>query len=210
MGLMHTDLAQFLTQVSSVAAALILYIGLVLLVMAILDYAYQKYEFEESIKMSKQEIKDEHKQLEGDPQVKARIRQLMRDASRKRMMAELPGADVVITNPTHLAVAIKYDTQSMDAPRVIAKGARLLAKKIREVAKENNIPVMENKPLARALYESTPVGSPVPGNLFGAVAEILAFVYQVQGTLTRKAEENRARLRRSGRLKDLELGIEGS
>ena len=168
--------------------------------MAALDYWYQRYEFEESIRMSKQEIKDEYRQLEGDPQVKARIRRLQQDASRRRMLAELPTADVVITNPTHLAVAVRYDENNMDAPRVIAKGARLLAERIKEIAREHQIPVMENKPLARALYESTPVGAQVPSALFDAVAQLLAFVYQMQGKLAEKARRNRERIAKKGGL----------
>ena len=127
--------------------------------------------------------------------------QLQQEASRRRMLSDLPNADVVITNPTHLAVAIRYDGAKMDAPVVIAKGARLLAQKIKSVAKEHYIPIMENKPLARALYKSTSVGAAVPGALFAAVAELLAFVYQTQGKLEQKAQQNRERiLARGGRI----------
>jgi flagellar biosynthetic protein FlhB len=195
---LQSDLGQFFNQLGALSSQLFLRLGLCLLGLAALDYWYQRYEFEESIKMSKQEVKDEYKQLEGDPQIKARVRQIQRENSRRRMLADLPKADVVITNPTHLAVAVQYDGKAMDAPRVVAKGARLMAERIKELAREHEIPVMENKPLARALFESTPVGGQVPGNLFSAVAELLAFVYQMQGKLVEKAQENRERLARSG------------
>ena len=200
VALMNTDMGMFYSAVGALSTALILRIGFSLLALAALDYWYQRYEFEESIKMSKQEIKDEYRQLEGDPQVKARIRRLQQDASRRRMLAELPTADVVITNPTHLAVAVRYDENNMDAPRVIAKGARLLAERIKEIAREHQIPVMENKPLARALFESTPVGAQVPSALFDAVAQLLAFVYQMQGKLAEKARRNRERIAKKGGL----------
>ncbi len=192
--LMAQDSGALFGNLVHLSAQLFLRLCLALLVLAALDYWYQRWEYEESIKMSKQEIKDEYRQLEGDPQIKARVRQLQREASRRRMLKDLPKADVVITNPTHLAVAVRYDTRSMEAPVVVAKGARLMAERIKEIAREHSIPVLENKPLARALYETTPVGGQVPGTLFAAVAELLAYVYQLQGTLARKAEENRRRI----------------
>lgn len=200
LNLMNSDMLLFWGAIGSLSTALILRVALALLVLAALDYWYQKYEFEESIRMSKQEVKDEYRQLEGDPQIKARIRRLQQDASRRRMLADLPTADVVITNPTHLAVAVRYDETSMDAPRVIAKGARLLAQRIKQIAKEHRIPVLENKPLARALYESTPVGGAVPSALFDAVAQLLAYVYQMQGKLLEKARRNRERVMKKGGL----------
>ena len=133
------------------------------------------------MKMTKQEVKDEYKNQEGDPQIKSKQRQRMQEASRRRMMQQLPQADVVITNPTHYAVAIKYDPQIYDAPYVIAKGADYLAQKIKESAKENHIEIVENKPLARMLYANVDVGSVVPPELYQAVAEVLAFVYHLQG-----------------------------
>jgi flagellar biosynthetic protein FlhB len=200
MNLMNSDMLLFWAAIGSLSTAVILRIGLALLVLAALDYWYQRYEFEESLKMSKQEVKDEHRQMEGDPQIKARIRRLQQDASRRRMLAELPTADVVITNPTHLAVALRYDELGMDSPRVIAKGARLLAQRIKDIARQHKIPVMENKPLARALYETTPVGGAVPSALFDAVAQLLAYVYQMQGTLLEKARRNRERVAKKGGL----------
>ena len=153
----------------------------VLLVIGIADYIYQKHKFKEDMKMTKQEVKDEYKNQEGDPQIKGKQRQRMMEASRRRMMQQLPEADVVITNPTHFAVAIKYEPEVYDAPYVVAKGADYLAQKIKDVAKENHIEIVENKPLARMLYANVDVGSVVPPELYQAVAEVLAFVYHLQG-----------------------------
>ena len=150
-------------------------------IIALLDYIYQKVKFRNDMKMTKQEVKDEYKNQEGDPQIKSKQRQRMQEASRRRMMQQLPQADVVITNPTHYAVAIKYDPELYDAPYVIAKGADYLAQKIKEEAKEHHIEIVENKPLARMLYANVDIGSVVPPELYQAVAEVLAFVYHLQG-----------------------------
>lgn len=155
-------------------------LAFLLLVIAVFDYAYQKWEFERSIKMSKQELKEEYKQMEGDPQIRSKIRQKQRELARSRMMSSVPGADVVITNPTRLAVALEYDRKVMDAPVVCAKGSGFLARRIREVAEENAVPVVENKPLARSLFETLEVGEEVPEELYRAVAEVLAFVYRIR------------------------------
>lgn len=156
-------------------------IALVYLIIALLDYAYQKFKFAKDMRMTKQEIKEEYKQQEGDPQIKGKIRQKMMEASRRRMMQDLPKADVVITNPTHYAVAIKYDPEEYEAPIVLAKGEDYLAQKIKETARENHIEIVENKPLARMLYANVEVGQLVPPELYQAVAEVLAFVYHLQG-----------------------------
>lgn len=153
---------------------------LIMIVVAILDYAYQKWKFLEDQKMTKKEVKDELKQTEGDPMVKSRIRQLQQEAARKRMMAEVPEADVVVTNPTRLAVALKYDGTYMDAPMVIAKGAGSVAKNIRRIARENDIPLVEDKQLARNLYGYVDIGSEVPLEYYQAVAELLAYVYRLK------------------------------
>ena len=158
-------------------------ISIVYIVLAFVDFGYQKYKFAQDMKMTKQEVKEEYKQQEGDPKVKGKIRQRMQEASRRRMMQQLPTADVVITNPTHYAVAIKYDPEEADAPIVLAKGADYLAGKIKEVAKENHIEIVENKPLARMLYANVDVGQAVPPELYQAVAEVLAFVYKLQGKI---------------------------
>ncbi len=145
------------------------------------DFIYQKFKFKKDMKMTKQEVKDEYKNQEGDPKVKSKQRQRMMEASRRRMMQSLPEADVVITNPTHYAVAIKYDPELYDAPYVLAKGADYLAQKIKDTAKEHHIEIVENKPLARMLYANVEVGGIVPPELYQAVAEVLAFVYHLQG-----------------------------
>lgn len=156
-------------------------IAAVYMVIAFLDFAYQKWKFHSDMKMTKQEIKDEYKNQEGDPQVKGKQKQRMREASMRRMMQQLPEADVVITNPTHYAVAIKYDPDKYDAPYVLAKGENYLAQRIKEIAKENNIEIVENKPLARMLYANVDIGGLVPPELYQAVAEVLAFVYHLKG-----------------------------
>ncbi len=166
--------------IGRVAFKITLMTCIVLLILALLDYFYQRWEFEKSIKMSRQEIKDEFKHTEGDPLIKSRIRRLQRDIARKRMMASVPKADVVITNPTHLAVAIRYDQENMNAPVVVAKGAGYLAEKIREIATEHQIPIVENKPVAQVLYKIANIGDMIPADLYRAVAEILAYVYRLK------------------------------
>jgi flagellar biosynthesis protein FlhB len=148
-----------------------------LIVLALLDYLYQRWEYEKGLRMSRQEVKDEYKQSEGDPIIKARIRRIQREAARKRMMANIPKADVVITNPTHLAVAIQYDPNKMYAPTVVAKGAGYVADKIKEIALASKVPVIENKPVAQLLYKTVDVDRAIPEDLYRAVAEILAYVY---------------------------------
>nr|MCR5303084.1 EscU/YscU/HrcU family type III secretion system export apparatus switch protein [Lachnospiraceae bacterium] len=135
------------------------------------------------VKMTKQEVKDEYKNQEGDPQIKGQQRRRMQEASRRRMMQALPEADVVITNPTHYAVALKYDQSVADAPFVVAKGADFLARKIKDTAREHNIEIVENKPLARTLYANVEIGESVPPELYQAVAEILAYVYHLKGKI---------------------------
>ena len=174
-------LLQALQLVAETVTDLGIRVALIYMIIALADFIYQKVKFSMDMRMSKQEIKEEYKQQEGDPQIKGKIRQRMREASQRRMMQNLPQADVVITNPTHYAVAIKYDPQVADAPLVIAKGEDFLAAKIKEVAKENHIEIVENKPLARMLYANVDVGQAVPPELYQAVAEVLAFVYHLQG-----------------------------
>lgn len=158
-------------------------ISLFYLIISAVDYLYQKWKFSEDMKMTKQEVKDEMKNAEGDPQIKGKIRQKMREASRRRMMQSVPEADVVITNPTHLAVAILYDAERYQAPIVLAKGEDFLAQKIKEVARQNKIQIVEDKPLARMLYANVEVGELVPPELYQAVAEVLAFVYNAEGRI---------------------------
>lgn len=175
------SLNQGIVLVGNLVVRLGIRISLFYMLIAAADFIYQKIKFKNDMKMTKQEVKDEFKNSEGDPQIKSKQRQRMMEASRRRMMQKLPEADVVITNPTHFAVAIKYDPDLYDAPYVIAKGADHLAMKIKEVAKENKIEIVENKPLARMLYANVDVGGVVPPELYQAVAEVLAFVYHLQG-----------------------------
>ncbi|MFQ9933467.1 MAG: flagellar biosynthesis protein FlhB [Lachnospiraceae bacterium] len=155
-------------------------ISMVYFVVGIADYVFQKRKFSQDMKMTKQEVKDEYKNTEGDPAIRGQQKRRMREASQRRMMQQLPQADVVITNPTHFAVALKYDLEIAKAPVVLAKGEDFLAQKIKEAAKENNIEIYENKPLARALYQSVDVGEEIPPELYQAVAEVLAFVYSLK------------------------------
>lgn len=152
-----------------------------LLVLGLLDYLLQRYRFEKNLRMTKQEVKEEMRQTEGDPRVKARIRSLMRQLAARRMMAEVPRADVVITNPTHVAVALVYDAARMIAPQVVAKGQGFVALKIIALAQEAKVPLVQNVALARALYRSVEVGAVIPTTLYRAVAEVLAYVYRLRG-----------------------------
>ncbi|MDO8586200.1 MAG: flagellar biosynthesis protein FlhB [Armatimonadota bacterium] len=153
--------------------------ALAMLAIGVLDYIYQRFHFEQTLRMTKQEIKDEHKRAEGDPQVKGRIRQRQRDLARGRQIQEVARADVVITSPTHIAVALKYDTNKMSAPTVVAKGQRLIAEKIKAMAEAHQVPIVENPPIARLLYKVVEVGHQIPEDLYQAVAEILAYVFQM-------------------------------
>lgn len=156
-------------------------IAMAYMIIAFIDLIYQRRKFHKDMMMTKQEVKDEYKNSEGDPQVKGKIKSRMMEASRRRMMQQLPQADVVITNPTHYAVAIKYNAEESDAPIVVAKGADYLAQRIKEIARENDVEIVENKPLARMLYTNVEVGEMVPPELYKAVAEVLAYVYHLQG-----------------------------
>jgi flagellar biosynthetic protein FlhB len=173
------DIYGVIATFTSIAYEIGLKTGLALLILAAADYAYQRYSFEQSIKMTKEEIKEEHKQAEGDPQIKSKIKRRQLEMSMHRMMQAVPTADVVITNPVHLAIAIKYEAGEMGAPKVVAKGQRLVAEKIKELARENDVPVVEDKPLARSLFKSVEIDEEIPVDLYKAVAEILAYVYQL-------------------------------
>jgi flagellar biosynthetic protein FlhB len=159
----------------------------VMTVIAGLDVLYQRYKHHQDMKMSKQEVKDEHKQSEGDPQVKQRLRQLRMEKSRKRMMAAVPTADAVVTNPTHYAVALAYQHGEMSAPRVVAKGTDAVARRIREVAEEHDVPLVENPPLARALYAGVELDQEIPPEHYKAVAEIIGYVMRLKGKLPQAA-----------------------
>lgn len=175
------SVAQLAAVMGQKALWVTLKVGVAILALSIIDFAYQRYDYEKSIKMSHQELKEEFKDTDGNPQVKSQIRRLQREMSRRSMMAAVPEADVVVTNPTHLAVALKYAIDSMGAPTVIAKGERLIAQRIKEIAREHDIPVIEDKPLARSLFKLCDIGDFVPESLFRAVAEVLAYVYRLKG-----------------------------
>ena len=170
------DLEQILLEIKDLALLMAAAVVGVMTVIAVLDFMYQKWDFIENQKMSRQEIKDENKQSEGDPQVKARIRQVRTERARQRTMAAVPTADVLVTNPTHFAVALKYDAETMAAPRCVAKGQDLLALKMRDIANENDVPIVENPPLARALHAGVEVDQEVPPQFYQAVAEVIGYV----------------------------------
>lgn len=183
LNLYDMGLMQAINLAAEIMVDLGIRIAIVYMIIAFADFAYQKVKFKNDMKMTKQEVKEEYKQQEGDPQVKGKIRQKMQEASRRRMMQNLPQADVVITNPTHYAVAIKYDPETAAAPVVIAKGEDFMAARIKEAAKENNIEIVENKPLARMLYANVEIGEMIPPELYQAVADVLAFVYHLKGKI---------------------------
>ena len=163
-------------------AAIGLIVGLAII--AAIDVPFQLWQYYSKLRMTKEEVRQEYKEMEGDPQLKARIRSQQREMARKRMMSEVPKADVVVTNPSHFAVALKYDSGSMGAPQVVAKGMNLIAQKIRELAEEHAVPVLEAPPLARALYRHADIGDQIPAPLYTAVAEVMAYVYQLQQFMT--------------------------
>lgn len=172
-------------QIMGFAAYLIFLLGLrlalVLFIIAIFDYAYTRYKYEQNLRMSKQELKEELRRMEGDPLVKERRRRVARQLAMQRMQYTVPKADVVVTNPTELAIALKYDSETMTAPRVVAKGAGFLAARIRQIAVQNKVPIIERKPLAQALYKTVEIGQEIPPAFYKAVAEILAYVYELTG-----------------------------
>ena len=179
--LMQLGVAQILLFIAKAAFKIIFLICLALIVLAFLDYVYQRWQHEENLKMTKQEVKDERKQTEGDPKVKSRIRKVQFEMAVRRMMEEVPEADVVITNPVHLAVALKFEASQMHAPTVVAKGAGHVAQRIKEIAGEHHVPVVEDKPLAQTLFKMVEIGEFIPEELYRAVAEILAYVYRIKG-----------------------------
>ncbi len=181
LSLAQTPLGGIFSFTAGIVVSLGIKIAAILVLLALFDYLYQRYEHEKSLKMSKQDIKDEYKTTEGNPLIKGKIKEKQRKLAMQRMMQEIPKADVIITNPTHFAVAIKYEAGKMDAPVVLAKGQDYVALKIREKAQELQITIMENKPLARALYEQVQIGESIPADLFQAVAEVLAYVYRMKG-----------------------------
>ena len=168
---------------TGVAFKLGLRIALALLFLSVLDFAFQKYDHIRNLRMTRQEVKEEFKEHEGDPQIKSRVKRIQREMAQKRMLKEVENADVVLTNPTHIAVALRYDMEEDIAPLVVAKGERLIAEKIKEIAEKFGVPVIENKPLARALFEIAEVGMMIPEKLYRAVAEVLAHAYKLKGKI---------------------------
>ena len=184
--LIHQEVGQILVFIGRVALKVCFFVCLAMIVLAVLDYTYQHWQHEQDLKMTKQEVKDEMKQTYGDPKIKARIRGVQMEMARRRMMEAVPEADVVITNPTHLAIALKFDAREMIAPRVLAKGSGHIAQRIREIAAEHQIPLVEEKPLAQALFKMVEIGDYIPAELYRAVAEVLAYVYRLKGMYARE------------------------
>ncbi len=185
-GLMNMDVLDIFYFIARVASRIIIFTALSLLFLTFMDYLFQQWQHEKELRMTKQEIKDETKQREGDPLVKARIRRIQMEMARRRMMDAVPKADVVVTNPTRLAVALRYAADRMAAPVVVAKGANFIAARIREIASASGVPIVENKALAQALYISVKIGETVPVALYKAVAEVLAYVYRLKGIYARR------------------------
>jgi flagellar biosynthetic protein FlhB len=178
--LMDQQPIQILSFMARIAFWIFLKSALIICILAAADYAFQRWQFLKKMKMTKQEVKEEAKQTEGDPLVRGRIRSIQREMARRRMMAEVPKADVVITNPTHIAIAMRYDNMTMEAPTVIAKGAGIIAHRIKTIADEHGIPMVEDKPLARLLFKSVEINATIPENLYQAVAQVLAYVYSLK------------------------------
>jgi flagellar biosynthetic protein FlhB len=178
--LAHASPMAVVTAVEDTAFAIGIRFGVFLLILGCADFAWEKWRMQQSLMMSKTEVKEEAKQSEGSPEAKGAVKQRQRAAARRRMMAAVPRATVVVTNPTHYAIALEWNEETMAAPVLVAKGADLMAKRIREVAKEHNIPIMESPPLARTLYDKVPLDSPVPPDLYAAVAQVIAFVYKLK------------------------------
>jgi len=184
------SVAQIFSYMGHVTFRLIGGVCVFMALLATLDYGFQRWDLERRMRMTKQEVKEEFKQREGDPLIKSRIKRIQRDLAQKRMMEKVPKADVIITNPTHIAIALQYDRETMVAPVMTAKGADLIAEKIKEVARKYNIPVVENKPLARNLFKNLKIGQAVPKSLYNAVAEILAYVYRLKGKIHNVAQNH--------------------
>jgi flagellar biosynthetic protein FlhB len=181
IALWNQETVQIFQYIGKVSFDLFLKTVFVMAALAGVDYAFQRWSYEKSLRMTRREVQDEYKQTEGDPLIKSRIRSIQRELARRRMMAEVPKADVIITNPTHLAVALRYRAKDMSAPKVVAKGAELVAEKIKEIARAHGVPLVENKPVAQVLYKTVDLGQTIPSSLYQAVADLLAYVYRLRG-----------------------------
>jgi flagellar biosynthetic protein FlhB len=179
------SLNQIMSMMGEVTVRLLAGLGIFMAVLAAADYFFQRFQLEKQMRMTKQEVKEEHKSREGDPMIKARIRRIQREMANKRMMADIPKADVIITNPTHIACALRYNPETMASPTLVAKGADKMAERIKEVAREHGIPIMENKPLARTIFKSLKIGHAIPRELFTAVAQVLSYVYKLKRKVAR-------------------------
>ena len=188
------DLSQIFSYLGVITFKLLLVVGLFMLILAAADYFFQRWQLEQEMMMSKQEIKEEHKSREGDPLIKARIRKVQREVANRKMMREVSKGDVVITNPTHIAIVLKY-SDKLPAPQLIAKGGDLVAERIKQIARENNIPIIENKPLARTIFKTLKIGQVIPRELFVAVAEVLSYVYRLRRK-SKKANFSKAQAER--------------
>lgn len=182
--LVTLTVSELMVYIGDIVFKLFLAVGFFMGFLAAFDFMFQKYDLEKKMRMTKQEVKEENKSREGDPLVKARIRRVQREMASRRMMEEVPKADVIITNPTHIAVAIKYSAQ-MVSPTIVAKGAGAVAEKIKKIAKENNVPVVENKPLARTIFKTLKIGQNIPRELYTAVAEVLSYIYKLRKKVKR-------------------------
>ncbi|TVM00213.1 MAG: flagellar biosynthesis protein FlhB [Candidatus Brocadia sp. WS118] len=178
--LMDTSLSSIFAISMKLMYGLALRVSTALIILAVLDYFYQKWQYKRNLRMTKEEVKEERKQMDGDPLIKSKIRSIQRQMAMKRMMSSIPKADVVVTNPSHFAVALKYDGAEMKAPTVVAKGADLIAKRIKEIAKKHKVPLVEDKLLAQTLYKTVEVGREIPQKLYYAVAKVLSYVYQLK------------------------------
>jgi flagellar biosynthesis protein FlhB len=180
MTLSRLSVGKAVSYIGQITLQMGLIASVLLIFLSVMDYLYQRFDHEKNLRMSKQDVKDEYKKSEGDPQIKSKIKEKQRQMAMQRMMQDVPNADVIITNPTHFAIAIKYDESKSDAPYVVAKGVDYVAQRIKQIAKENSVVTVENKPLARALYKEIEIGDRIPEDFFKAVAEILAYVYRLK------------------------------
>lgn len=178
--LMDRETMGILQFIGSISMRIFFRTLLVMIALAAMDYGFQRWSYEKSLRMTKREVQEEYKTTEGDPLIKSRIRSVQRELARKRMMTEVPKADVIVTNPTHLAVALRYNREEMMAPRLVAKGAGLIAEKIKEMAQAHQVPIVENKPLAQILFKTVDLGQLIPSNLYQMVADLLAYVYRMK------------------------------
>jgi flagellar biosynthetic protein FlhB len=183
LGIAGATLGASMSAVGSLLWLIGIRVSVALLILAVADYAYQRYDYEKNLRMSASEVKQEMKDTDGDPHTKARVRRIQREMSKRRMMQDVPKADVVVTNPTHFAVALLYETTpgKVSAPKVVAKGQDFVAQQIKQLARDSKVPIVENKPLARKLYKDVEVGQEIPGDMYEAVAQVLAFVYRTYG-----------------------------